>query len=238
MNRIRVYLEEEQEILREAYRICLPRDPTLELVGIGSDGLIVKGSRKDEIKKILKELSPDVVLLGTRMLHPEAVLALELIEEYLPNTGVVLLFASYGAEGIQALKRHLKKATNGGAFLLKSSVNTIDELIQVIHTAAEKKVIFDPQIFEGLISNPGSSGLLKDLTPRELEILSLMAKGYKNSAISNILYVELKTVEHYINSILCKLGPEISENKHPRVQAVLYYLKATGQLCPSNSDIE
>jgi len=237
MNKIRLYMEEEQEIFREAYRIILPRDPGLELVAVSSDGLVTRGDREG-IRRRLAELSPDVVLLGTRLLHPDTVHGLELVTEFLPDAGVVLLFASYRAEGIQALKRYLKKAVHGGAFLLKSSINTVEELIQVIHTAAEKKVIFDPQIFEGLINNPGNSSLLKDLTPRELEILSLMAQGYKNSAISNILYVELKTVEHYINSILCKLGCEIAENKHPRVQAVLYYLKATGQLCPSSGDLE
>ena len=85
-------------------------------------------------------------------------------------------------------------------------------------------------VMEGLIgAGEAKTALLKDLTHRELEVLSWMAKGFRNSTIADVLCVDPKTIERHINSIYSKINMG-AESKHPRVHATILYLKATGQL--------
>ena len=91
--------------------------------------------------------------------------------------------------------------------------------------------MLDPIMVEKLTSQKGISenSPLKELTRREMEVLALMAKACTNSTIASILYIQPRTVEHHINSIFSKLSIAPETGQHARVQAVLAYLKATGQ---------
>jgi DNA-binding NarL/FixJ family response regulator len=229
MSKIGVYIEEEQEILREAFKVVLPVvDPEIEPVKITSTGIIADG-RVDELADTLNVLSPDVVLLGTKTLEMPSVQSLQLIRESYPKIGVIVLCAYYSPEAIKYLKRFLKKNSQRGAYLYKHSVDSVAEFSRVIHAVAEGRLIIDPQVFQGLmVENNIQNSVLKNLTARELEILNWMAKGYKNSAIAEVLSLELKTVENHINNIFSKLSEYIPNARHARVAAVISYLKATG----------
>ena len=119
---------------------------------------------------------------------------------------------------------------------MKHNVDTVEQLTQVIFSVVEGRIIIDPMVMEGLIkTGDGRTAFLRDLSPRELEVLSWMAKGYRNDTIAGVLSRDVKTVERHINNIYSKLlsdrnDEEDEGSKHPRVQAALTYLKATGML--------
>ncbi|MCL0066096.1 response regulator transcription factor [Dehalococcoidia bacterium] len=223
--RVRLYVVEEQEILREAYKASFPAESTVELIGMTGDG------DAEAIMSAMAELKPNAVLLGTKMLQPEVIDKLAAVRERYPYVGIVLLATLYDVKGIKQLREFTKKNSKGCAFLLKHSIDRIDQLVQVIHAVTQGQVILDPLVMEGLIGAGDSrTAFLKDLTHRELEVLSWMAKELKNSTIADILCIDPKTIERHINSIYSKLNGTWSEDKHSRVSAIMLYLKATGQL--------
>ena len=231
MSKIRVYIEEEQEILREAFKVVLPVvDPDIEPVSISGAGPIA-GGNLEQLTHKLNVLSPDVVLLGVKTLETPAIASLRLIRDKFPSIGTVVLCAYYSHDALKYLKSYLKKNSRRGAYLYKHSVDSVAEFSRVIHAVAEGRLIIDPQVFEGLmVENNIQNSVLKTLTSRELEILNWMAKGYKNSAIAEVLSLELKTVENHINNIFSKLSEYIPNARHARVAAVISYLKATGAI--------
>jgi len=221
---IRLYVVEEQEILREVYQTAFSTEPTIDLLGMtgGADG--------EEIVNALSTLNPDTVLLGTKMLQPSVTEKLEMIRESHPQVGIVLLSTLYDIKGIKTLREFTKRNSKRCAFLLKHSIDRIDQLIQVIHAVTEGQVILDPLVMEGLIgAGEPEATFLKELTNREMEVLSWMAKGYRNMTIAELLYVDPKTIERHINSIYSKLNGE-ADSMHPRVNSIMLYLKATAQL--------
>lgn len=125
----------------------------------------------------------------------------------------------------------------GRAYLLKHTIDTVDQLIQVVCSVAQWRIIVDPMVMDGLINSADANGsLLSDLSPRELEVLSWMAKGFRNDTIAQVLSRDVRTVERHINSIYGKL--EIDDaSRDPRVNAALKYLQTTGSL-PKEPDYE
>ncbi|MBM3131665.1 MAG: response regulator transcription factor [Chloroflexi bacterium] len=229
MGRIRVLIEEEQEILREAYRNILSNEPSIEVVGVCEEACIASGNR-ESVEKVLTEAEPDVVLLGTKLVQSSTIKGLEVIRLDYPRVGIILLSAHYDAEGIGRLKGFAKNNTRG-AYLLKYSVSTAREIVRVITDVAGGQIILDPQVFAGLIQDSDlASSRMSELTARELEVLGWLAMGYKNSAIAQTLCLEPKTVERHISNIFSKLINGDTELKHPRVEAALSYLRASGQL--------
>jgi len=222
---VRLYVVEEQEILREAYKSAFSSEPTIDLIGIVGDG------DAEPIISAMAELRPDALLLGTKMLQPEVIERLAAVRERFPYVGIVLLATLYDVKGIKQLREFTKRRSKGCAFLLKHSIGRIDQLVQVIHAVTEGQFILDPLVMEGLIgAGDCRPGFLKDLTHRELEVLSWMAKELKNTTIADILCVDPKTIELHINSIYSKLNGTWSDARHSRVSAIMLYLKATGQL--------
>jgi DNA-binding NarL/FixJ family response regulator len=229
--KIRLYIEEEQEILREAFKAVLPVvDPDIEPVRVSAAGVIAEG-RTQEMANIFDVLTPNVVLLGLRSLEDSAIASLGLIRKHYPATGFVVLCAYYNEDNVKQLKQFLKTSSQKGAYLFKHSVDSVAEFSRVIHAVAEGRLIIDPSLFQGLmVENNLQSSVLKSLTQRELEILSWMAKGYRNASIAEVLSLEPKTVENHINNIFSKLSEYIPNARHARVAAVISYLKATGSM--------
>lgn len=224
MKRIKLYVVEEQEILREAYKAAFPAEPTIEIMGMSGD------SNTEAVTGLLTALQPDAVLLGTKLLQSSTIADLEVIRERFPEVAIVLLSTLYDVKGIKELRQFTKKSSKGCAFLLKHSIDRIGQLAQVVHAVSEGQVILDPVVMEGLIgAGETKTTFLKELTHRELEVLSWMAKGYRNATIAEILCVDPKTIERHINSIYSKLNMA-TDSKHPRVSAIMLYLRATGQL--------
>lgn len=225
----RVYIEEEQEILREAFRVVLPVvDPSVEPVKVTGARYLADG-RTDELVRILNVLSPDVVLLGVKTLENSAVEALRTIRDAFPYIGFVVLCAYYSQDTSKHLKSFLKQNSRRGAYLYKHSLDSVAEFSRVIHAVAEGRLIIDPDLFKSLMVETNiQNSVLKALTAREMEIINWMAKGYKNAAIAEVLSLEVKTVENHINNIFSKLSEYIPNARHARVAAVISYLKATG----------
>ena len=112
----------------------------------------------------------------------------------------------------------------------------------MIFSVVEGRIIIDPMVMEGLIkTGDADNTFLRDLSPRELEVLSWMAKGYRNDTIADVLSRDVKTVERHINNIYSKLHSDREEgsgdSRHPRVKAALTYLRATG-LLPADQFID
>ena len=222
---IKLYLAEEQQILREAYHSFFSAHSTVSIAGTSSD------TSTESLVEAATTLDPDVMLIGVKTLQPETVERLEIIRDANPKVAVVLLFAFYDAKGIKALREFSRDTSVGCAYLLKHTIDTVEQLTQVVHSVAESRIIVDPIVMEGLIRNDDfQKGFMNDLTPKAVEVLGWLSRGYRNDTIAEILERDVKTVERHINNIYSSLQDEEDESKHPRVQAVLKYLEATGLL--------
>lgn len=224
--RVKLYLAEEQQMLREAYQAFFIDHGGIQVVGSSGD------TNGEALVSAATALKPQVILMGIKVLQPAAVEKLETVREQCPGVAVVVLSASYDMKGLKALREFSRGTAVGCAYLLKHTIDTVDQLTQVIVSAAEGRIIVDPAVMEGLITMGDThSALLKELSPRETEVLSWMAKGYRNGTIAEVLCLEPKTVERHINSIYSKLE-QCPDGKHPRVHAVTLYMRATGILPP------
>jgi DNA-binding NarL/FixJ family response regulator len=225
VDQIKVLIVDDQEVIREAFGMLLSSDETVDLVGVLGDG--------DSAIQMVPVLKPDVVIMDVKMPGLNGIAAAQQIRETHPDVGIILLSAYDDSEYI---REFLKNDPRGKAYLLKHTLGTMDELIRTIHDVASGRTVLDPIMVEKLTSKQGISenSPLKDLTRRELEVLSLMAKACTNSTIASILYIQPRTVEHHINSIFSKLSISPENGQHARVQAVLAYLKATGQARQDN----
>ena len=226
---IRLFLAEEQQILKEAYQSFFSQQPGIELVDSTFD------TSAESLIAAAREFKPNVMLLGVKMAEGATVEKLEKLREACPDLALVLLFAFYDNQGIKALREFSKNASSGSAYLLKHTIDTAEQLTQVIFSVAEGRIIIDPMVMEGLIrTGEAENSFLRELSPRELEVLSWMAKGYRNDTIADVLSRDVKTIERHINNIYSKLHSDKDEgdhdSRHPRVRAALTYLKATSMI--------
>ncbi len=228
---VSVYLAEEQRLLRDAYRAFLVPHPGLEVLGISED------TTGEALIVATAALKPDVLVLGIKVLQPDTVERLQALRRHCPNLAIVLLSAVYGFKGIKALRGFSQGASIGSAYLLKHTIDTVEQLTQVIRAVAQGRIIVDPAVMEALLdaADPRAT-VLKELSLRELEVLSWMAKGYNDDAIADVLCLETKAVERHVNSIYAKLGP-CPSSKEPRMHITMQYLRATGLLPPSPASV-
>ena len=228
---VRLFMAEEQQILREAYLAFFTDQPGIELTGVTDD------TSAESLIDAVTESEADVILLGVKSVQEDTVEKLQALKDACPKVAMVLLFASYDVKGIKALRSFSRDAANGCAYLLKHTVDTAEQITQMVHAVAQGRIIIDPMVMEGLIDDGDpKASFLKELSPRELEVLSWIAKGYRNDTIADVLSRDVKTVERHINNIYSKLHnakmdePEPVDSLHPRVRATLIYLRATGSL--------
>jgi DNA-binding NarL/FixJ family response regulator len=139
--------------------------------------------------------------------------------------GVVVL--SQYAEPRYALAL-LESGSEGRAYLLKERVKDLEQLVAAIRTVAAGGSVIDPKIVEALVATKSDAerSPLSELTPREREVLSEMAKGKSNGAIAEALVITERSVEKYFHSIFAKLGVTWESNVSRRVRAVLLFLAA------------
>jgi DNA-binding NarL/FixJ family response regulator len=231
VKRLKLYVAEEQQLFRDAYRSAFLTNPGIEVVGVSTD------TAGDSLAKVASALEPDVMLVGLKILKKTTVDMLEVIRENRPEMAIVLLSAHYDVQGMKGLREFSRRYSAGCAYLLKHTIDTMEQLTEVIHSVAQGRIIVDPMVMEALINlGDARSSFLRQLSPRELEVLSWMAKGYRNNTIAEVLFLEPKTVERHINSIFTKIN--VPESRHARVAAVRMYLTATGQLPLEEPDTE
>jgi len=227
---IRFYVVEEQELYKEVYEAVPASANTgkpFHLMGMAT------GSATRALDTDVHELDPDVLVMGTRDLRDDVVEALEQVRTHNPRIGLVLLFVYCNVDKMRSLQKLATKGGGGIALALKQSLDDIGQLRQIILAASQGQVILDPALTTFLFNEKPRLPFSEKLTARESEILSLVSKGHTNAAIAQALFIDVKTVEHHLNSMYGKLRTNMDfDNKHPRVSAARLYLESTGELLP------
>jgi DNA-binding NarL/FixJ family response regulator len=215
---IRVVLAEDQYIVREGIRRLLETQPDVEIAAVCDDlGSLLAAVEVEE---------PDVVVTDIRMPPgnaDEGIQAAERLRETHPDTGVVVL--SQYATPSYALAL-LESGSAGRSYLLKERVQDVEQLVSAIRTVAEGGSVIDPKVVEALVAENarGEGSPIKQLTPRERDVLREMAAGKSNAAIGESLFLAERSVEKVIHSIFLKLGLTWETSVHKRVKAVILYL--------------
>jgi DNA-binding NarL/FixJ family response regulator len=145
-----------------------------------------------------------------------------MLRRKMPDLAIVLLSNHGDPEFVASLPEAVRA---GWSYLLKKSVNDVEVLGRTISGAAAGLTVLDPQLVAGMRKRPHRPGLLSRLTPRQTEILELIAQGYSNAAIADRLVLAEKSVENQINLLYQQLEIDRSTSGvQPRVKAVLTYL--------------
>ena len=213
---VRVVLAEDSVLLREGIARLL-EDSGFEVVG--------QAGNAEELMLKVRSYSPDVAIVDIRMppTHTdEGLRAAQEIRERYPETSVLVL-SQYVETGYAV--ELVSKSARGVGYLLKDRVADVDEFVACVHRVAEGGSALDPQVVSQLVGRRRSDDPLDALTPREREVLELMAEGRSNQAIAERLFVTERGVEKHVTSILGKLRLPASPDDHRRVLAVLAYLR-------------
>jgi DNA-binding NarL/FixJ family response regulator len=221
----------EDETAARIPRVVVADDDVLLREGLASllehSGFAVVGQAGDgrELVALVREHRPDLVLVDIRMppTHTtEGLDAARAIREELPETGVVVLSAFVEVEHAVEV---LASGSRSG-YLLKSRVRNVDEFIETLERIERGASVVDPSVVQELVTARRVDDPLEELTPREREVLELMAEGRSNAGIARRLWVTDRTVEKHVHSILAKLRLAETDDDHRRVLAVVTFLES------------
>jgi len=215
-------LAEDHYLVREGVRRLLETHPDLEVAAVCGD--------LDSLLAAVEAEAPDVVVTDIRMPPhgiDEGIQAAERLRETHADVGVVVL--SQYSQPSYALAL-FESGTARRAYLLKERVEDLDQLVAAIRAVAEGGSVIDPKVVEALVAEKTRTehSPLRDLTPRERDVLREMAEGKNNAAIAQTLFLTERSVEKVIHSIFLKLGLAWETSVHKRVKAVIVYLAAGG----------
>jgi DNA-binding NarL/FixJ family response regulator len=212
----RVVVADDDVLLRAGLASLLERSG-FEVVGQGGDGR--------ELLALVTEERPDLVIVDIRMPPTQTTEGLEaakIIREEFPGIGVLVLSAFVDVE--HAVE--LLGSGDGSGYLLKSRVTDVDEFVEAVERVARGGSVVDPVLVQELVAARRVDDPLEELTPREREVLALMAEGRSNGGIARRLWVTEGTVEKHVHNILAKLRLPETDDDHRRVLAVMAYLNA------------
>jgi serine/threonine-protein kinase PknK len=212
----RVVIADDDVLVREGVASLLRRGP-FEVVGQAGDAT--------ELLRLVREHLPDLVVLDIRMppTHStEGLDAAQAIRTQWPQVGILVLSAHVEVDRAMDL---LSEGERIG-YLLKSRVTEPDEFLESVERVVGGGSVIDPALVRELVGARRVSDPLGELTPREREVLGLMAAGRSNAGIARSLWVAEGTVEKHVRSILGKLGLAETADDHRRVLAVIAYLEA------------
>jgi DNA-binding NarL/FixJ family response regulator len=218
---IRVVMADDSYLVREAVTRVLETSERIDLVATCAD--------RDTLLSAVDEHAPDVVVTDIRMPPGNADEGLQVaatLRRTHPGLGVVVL--SQFAEPAYGLAL-LESGSDGRAYLLKERVSHRGQLVSAIEAVARGGSVMDAKVVEALIDarRRVDDSPLAELTPRELEILSFIARGHSNQAIADELVLTKRAVEKHINAIFLKLGLHETLDVSRRVKAALIYLAET-----------
>jgi DNA-binding NarL/FixJ family response regulator len=214
---VRIVVADDSVLLREGI-VRLLEEAEMEVVGQAGDA-------EDLLRKV-RAHKPDVAIIDVRMPPTntdDGLRAAQEIRAELPE--VALLVLSQYIEENYAVEL-LEAGSEGVGYLLKDRVAEVDRFIDAVRRVAEGGSALDPEVVSKLLGRRRSEDPLAELTPREREVLGLMAEGRTNQAIADELVISERAVEKHVTSIFSKLGLTTSTTDHRRVLAVLAYLKA------------
>ena len=214
---MRVVLAEDSVLLREGVARILD-EAGFEVVG--------QAGNADELLLKVRSYSPDVAIVEIRMppTHTdEGLRAAQEIREKHPTCGVLVL--SQYVEATYAMEL-LAESAEGVGYLLKDRVSDVNEFADAVRRVGEGGSALDPTIVSQLVGRRRRDDPIDQLTPREREVLGLMAEGRSNSGIAEQLVVTDRAVEKHVTSIFSKLRLPAASEDHRRVLAVLAYLRS------------
>jgi DNA-binding NarL/FixJ family response regulator len=210
-------------------RIVVAEDDVLLREGIASlldrEGFTVVGTVGDPegLKALVRETSPELAIVDIRMPPTQTWEGLEAardIRAESPQIGILLLSAHVEIE----TAIDLLEGGKGIGYLLKSRVMKVADVVDALERVAEGGSVVDPALVQELVAKRHRDDPLAGLTPREYEVLALMAEGHSNGGIARKLFVTEGAVEKHVRSILGKLRLPATQDGHRRVLAVLIYL--------------
>jgi DNA-binding NarL/FixJ family response regulator len=194
--RIRILVADDHPMLREGLVAVLATQPDFEVVGEAADG--------SETVRLAETLRPDVILLDLEMPGTDGVAALEGLREAGSEARAVV-FTAYDTD--ERILGALRAGARG--YLLKGASRA--EIFGAVRTVHAGGSLLQPDVTARVlehIGRGGERGQANQLTPRELEVLTLLARGQKNAEIGDTLFISERTVKFHVSSILAKLGAE------------------------------
>ena len=204
----------------------LLRDGLARLLGDSGFEVAAQCGTADELLLKVRSFPPDVAIVDIRLppTHTDEGLraALEIRARH-PSVGVLVL-SQYIELGL-ALQL-LSDSADGTGYLLKDRITDVDDFVAAVRRVAAGGSALDPTIVSMLLSRRRSDDPLAQLTPREREVLELMATGSSNQGIADRLVITLRAVEKYVSSIFTKLGLPSTRSDSRRVLAVLLFLRS------------
>ena len=212
----RVVIAEDSGLLREGLARLLA-DAGMDVVAKVGDG--------PGLIAAAEQHRPHVAVVDVRMppgYRDEGLKAAIEVRHRVPDLAVLVLSQyveeRYGAELLEA-------AAAGVGYLLKDRVADVSDFVAAIREVASGGTVLDPEVVSQLLSRRRRDQRLAALTPREREVLSLMAEGRSNHAVASALYITEGAVEKHVRNIFGKLGLAQTDDDHRRVLAVLTYLR-------------
>lgn len=213
---VRVVLADDDVLLRSGLASLLDR-PGFSVVGQADDA--------DTLLELVRAVVPDLVVVDIRMPPTQTVEGLDaarVIREELPGVAIMVLSAHVEVEHAMTLLA----GGRGIGYLLKSRVVDVEDFMDSISRVAHGGSVVDPALVQELVSARRRDDPLAALSPREREVLALMAEGRSNLGIAHALWVTEGTVEKHVRSILGKLNLPEEATDHRRVLAVVAYLES------------
>ncbi len=212
---MRVVVADDSTLLREGL-VRLLEEAEIEVVGQAGDG--------EELLRKVRAHKPDVAVVDVRMppTHTdEGLRAAREIRSELPEIGVLVL--SQYVEVAYA-RELLAESAEGLGYLLKDRVADVAALTDAVRRVGAGGSALDPEVVSQMLGRRRQEDPLEELTPREREVLGLMAEGRSNASIAAELVVTERAVEKHVTGIFSKLGLEAGGEDHRRVVAVLRFL--------------
>jgi DNA-binding NarL/FixJ family response regulator len=216
MAHTRVVLADDEVLLREGLARLLEQS-SFDVVG--------QAAAAAELIELVRELHPDLVIVDIRMPPGHATEGLEaarVIRAEFPQIAILVLSAHVEVEHAM----ELMVTGHGIGYLLKSRVKDVAEFIDALGRIAQGGSVVDPALVRELVAARRRDDPLDALSPREREVLALMAEGRSNAGIARQLCVTEGTVEKHVRSILMKLRVPDTGDDHRRVRAVITFLDA------------
>jgi serine/threonine-protein kinase PknK len=211
---IRIALADDDVLLREGLARLL-EGSGFDVVGQAGDA--------PELLELVRAQTPDVVIVDIRMPpdhETEGLEAARVIREEFPDAGILVLSAHVEVEEAMGLLAGGQRI----GYLLKSRVTDVGEFVETVERVANGGSVVDPGLVQELVAARRRDDPLEELTPREREVLGLMAEGRSNAGIARRLFVTEGTVEKHVHSILGKLRLSETDEDHRRVLAVIAFL--------------